>query len=123
MFNVIMCYMDQIIIVKDKISRKELIEMAKTFYITMIKGVVDIDNEIVAFGGEYHIDASNVLVQMGYKQSNIWGFNFVFDKPNDSAIEYISLINIKPSSGNLEMEVVDEDIRNKMKRIILSKIK
>lgn len=115
--------MDQIIIVKDKISRKELIEMAKTFYITMIKGVVDIDNEIVAFGGEYHIDASNVLVQMGYKQSNIWGFNFVFDKPNDSAIEYISLINIKPSSGNLEMEVVDEDIRNTMKRIILSKIK
>ena len=48
-------------IVEDKISLQELREVAKEFYSTMIKGVVDVEKEIAAFGGEYHADANEML--------------------------------------------------------------
>ncbi len=109
-------------IINEKISKEELVQLAKTFYVTMIKGVVDLETESVAFGGEYHIDANNYLIENGSKQANLWGFNIFFDRPRESWIEYTSLINIRPQVGNMEMEVKDQSIRNRMKRIIDSKI-
>ena len=88
----------------------------------MIKGVVDIGKEIVAFGGEYHIDSNNILINNGSSQSDIWGFNILFDKPRESWIEYVSLINIRPHANNFDMEVQDAAIRDKMKKIVNSKI-
>ena len=52
-------------IVNDKISVEELKIIARVFYVTMIKGVVDIEKEVIAFGGEYHIDANQVLLENG----------------------------------------------------------
>lgn len=111
-----------IVIVEDRISKAELEEIAETFYISMIKGVVDIKKEIIAFGGEYHIDANTVLIDNGSNQSDLWGFNVIFEKPKESWIEYTSLINIRPQAGNLSMEIQDVVIRDTMKRIINSKI-
>lgn len=109
-------------IVKDKISTEELEAIGQEFYQSIIKGVVDIEKQIVAFGGEYHIDASEILINNGSSQNDVWGFNIVFDRPKDSWIEYISLINIRPQVGNLDMEVQDKALREKMKNIINSKI-
>ena len=109
-------------IVENKISLLELREVAKEFYVTMVKGVLDIEKEIIAFGGEYHADANEILIESGSRQSDVWGFNIYFDRPRDSWIEYVSLINIRPKAGNMEMEIKDNAIRNKMKTIINSKI-
>ncbi len=109
----------EIKIIKNSISKKELLEIAKDFYIDMIKGVVDIERGILAVGGEYHIDANMVLVKNGSKQQNIWGFNWYFDRISDERIEYVSLINIRPSQGNKTMEVQDAFLRDIMKTIIL----
>jgi hypothetical protein len=100
-------------IVEDPISLEELRELAREFYVTMIKGVVDIEKEIVAFGGEYHMDANRILLEHGSNQSDIWGFNVELDRPRDSWIEYVSLINIRPLDGNRDMEVQDKTIRAK----------
>lgn len=110
-------------VVNDSISKDELKEIAKEFYVSMIKGVVDIEQEIIAFGGEYHIDANVVLIENGSKQGDVWGFNVILEQAPDSWIEYISLINIRPQAGNMNMEVQDDKIRQKMKKIINSKIK
>lgn len=109
-------------IVENTISINELKKLAKTFYITMIKGVVDIDREVVAFGGEYHMDANIVLLENESEQKNIWGFNLYFDRPQNEWIEYTSLINIRPQVGNNDMEVQDENVKDVMKKIINSKI-
>ena len=106
-------------IVSDKITETELREIAKVFYVEMVKGVVDIEREIIAMGGEYHMDANTVLIDNGSKQQNVWGFNWYFDKIGDERIEYVSLINIRPSQGNKIMEVQDVFLRDKMKSIIL----
>lgn len=106
-------------IIDKKITESELREIAKDFYGYMIKGVVDIEQEILAMGGEYHIDANMVLIKNGSKQQNIWGFNWYFDKTEERQIEYISLINIRPAQKNRSMEIQDESLRSAMKTIIL----
>ena len=106
-------------IINKKITESELQEIAKDFYGEMVKGVVDIEREILAMGGEYHMDANNLLIENESKQQNIWGFNWYFNKEGDERIEYISLINIRPTQGNRTMEMQDKSLRDKMKLIIL----
>jgi hypothetical protein len=109
-------------VVEDRIDIKELKEIAKEYYFPMIKGVVDIDKEIIAFGGEYHMDANMVLIDNGSSQSNVWGFNVYLDKDRNDWIEYTSLINIRPSLGNMQIELKDQIIRDKIKSIVNKKI-
>ena len=106
-------------IINDKISEKELREIAKDFYGNMIKGVVDVEREILAMGGEYHMDANEILIKNKSKQQDIWGFNWYFDKSGDERIEYVSLINIRPGQDNRKMEVQNAFLRDRMKSIIL----
>ncbi len=108
-------------IVKDTIGHSEVEELAKEFYRDMIKGVVDLEREIIALGGEYHIDANNVLISDGSKQKDIWGFNL--NLGGDIDIEYTALINIRPAAGNNGMTINDGAIRDKMKKIITKRVK
>lgn len=112
----------QIIIIEKTVPIAELEKISKEYYAPMIKGVVDIEREIVAFGGEYHIDANQKLIELGYEQKNIWGFNIHLEKLREQWIEYISLINIRPAANNLDMEVQDPEIRARMKEIVNKKI-
>jgi hypothetical protein len=106
-------------IIDKKIEDAELKEIAKDFYGEMVKGVVDIEQKILAMGGEYHMDANTILIENGSKQPDVWGFNWYFDRVGDEQIEYVSLINIRPAQGNRVMEVQDESLRDKMKEIII----
>lgn len=105
-------------IINKPITRSEAKEIAKEFYVDMVKGVVDIEREIIALGGEWHMDANNMLTADGSRQSDIWGFNFHFNKEPQDTIEYISLINIRPADGNYDMVVEDESRRGVMSAII-----
>ncbi len=107
-------------IVKDKISKTEVEDLAQEFYVDMIKGVVDIRREVTALGGEWHIDSNLVLMGDGSLQKDVWGFNFYLE---DGRIEHISLINIRPLQNNKTLEVEDPSIRNKMDAIIRKIIK
>lgn len=112
----------RIVITENTIPFAEIEEISKEYYAPMIKGVVDIENEIVAFGGEYHIDANQKLIELGYEQKNIWGFNIHLEKPREEWMEYTSLINIRPHAENFDMEVQNPDIRARMKQIVDKKI-
>ena len=105
-------------IINKPITRVEAKEIAKEFYVDMVKGVVDLEREIIALGGEWHIDANNVLMAEGSQQRDVWGFNFHFNKEPQDTIEYISLINIRPMEGNYDMVVQDESRRKAMRAII-----
>ena len=106
-------------IIDKKITESELREIAKNFYLDMIKGVVDIKRKILAVGGEYHIDANMILIENGSQQQNLWGFNWYFDRISDKRLEYISLINIRPAQGNRAMEVQDASLRDSMHAVIV----
>lgn len=105
-------------IIDKPITRTEAKKIAEEFYVDMVKGVVDLEREIIALGGEWHMDSNMLLVADGSQQADVWGFNFHFNKAPEDQIEYISLINIRPAQGNYDMVVEDESRRQGMRKII-----
>ena len=110
-------------IIRDKITKPELEELAKEFYVEMVKGVADIERNIIALGGEWHMDANQVLIEDGSNQQNLWGFNIYLNKPKKEMLEYNSLINIRPNQGNKSMEIENEEIKNKIFEIVNNLVK
>ncbi len=106
----------EIIIASEPVTRDTLFTLAKEWHHSLVKGVADIERGLVALGGEWHMDANNRLIEDGSEQKNIWGFNIYPNENGDAAIEYISLINIRPAQGNRSMEIVSEATRVAVRR-------
>ena len=105
-------------IIKEKISKEELKKLAKESFGDMFKIVVDIEKKVLAAGGELHADAVKLLLDEKSEGKNLWGANFYPFKPIEKRIEYNALINIRPEQNNRKMEIGDEKICNKIKRIV-----
>ena len=104
-------------IITEKISRSELLQMAKEGFGDMVKAVVDVKRRIIAVGGELHADAEAVLLENGSKQENLWGINIYPEKTAEERIEFTSLINIRPSIGNRSMDIQDSHIVDTINQI------
>ena len=109
-------------IINNSITYNQAIEIGKEYYEDIIKGVVDIKRQIIAIGGEMHVDAEEVLLKDGSKQSDLWGFNILTDKDKENCLVYESFINIRPRDNNKDLEVQNPEIRNRMKEIIFERI-
>lgn len=104
-----------ILIIKKKATPEELQKMAEDLGGFYIKVVVDIDRELLAGGGERHIDAEQLLLKNGSQQHYLWGGG-IHIKTND--IDYNSMINLRPGEGNPSRDVLSEEIRKKFDKII-----
>lgn len=113
----------EIKIVTEIISRDEIVALAHAWYGDMIKGAVDVEKEILALGGEYHMDANVRLVEHGSVQRAIWGFNIHLNRPREEWIECTSLINIRPAQSNRGMLIEEPKLQEKMREIINKKIR
>ncbi len=109
-------------VLKTKISKNELETLAETTYGDMVKGVVDLQNKIIALGGDLHADCEEVLLKQGSHQVNLWGFNIFPARSREQRLEYTSLINIRPKQGNFYPEVKDEGLRQQIKTLVDSLI-
>ncbi|MFH1178163.1 MAG: DUF5674 family protein [bacterium] len=107
-----------ILIVHKPVDKETLDALAKEWHQMLVKGVADISLGTVALGGEWHIDANNKLIEEGSEQKNLWGFNIYPKEKGDAAIEYNSLINIRPAQGNRSMEIVSEEIRKAVHKTV-----
>ena len=105
-------------IIKEKISSQELKGIAEETFGNMVKSAVDVEREILAVGGELHSDAEAILIEDGSKGNNVWGVNIYLNKPKKERIEFSALINIKPLSGNLSMEIQSPEIIKKITKIV-----
>jgi len=109
----------EIRIIKEKITREQLKEFAREGYGSVLKVVVDIEKEIIALGGEFHSDANLLLIEKeGSNQRDIWGFNISPKRSKENWIEFVSLINIRPSDNNFDMEIKNKKIKEKIKQIV-----
>lgn len=105
-------------IVKEKIKLSELIEMAALMLGNLVKAVVDIEKEIMVVDAELHSDEEALLLQEGSRQENIWGINIYPELPADERIEFDSMINLRPSSGNRTRSVDSPELRKKIESIV-----
>jgi len=109
-------------LIDNVINKSDIQKLAEEFYEEMIKGVVDLEGEVIALGGEMHADAEELLLKQGSRQQDLWGFNLLLDKTFDDAIEYQSFINIRPRDGNRTHEIENVDIRRKVKEVIKKRV-
>jgi len=109
-------------IVEEKVSINELQQIASEMFGNLIKAVVDIENEILVIDAELHSDQEALLLNKGSKQENLWGINIYPSAEIDDRIEFDSMINLRPSFGNNSRSVEDDNIRNRIRDIVNSKI-
>jgi len=116
--------MPEIKIIKEPITRQELNKIAKERFGDLIKAAVDIEQEIMAVGGEFHMDEQIFLFEeAGSKQQNTWGINIYPEETGEKFIEFDSMINLKPNQGNRTRNIDNPDIRNKIVEIVNKLIK
>lgn len=99
---------------------KDVRALALEDYGDMIKGTVDIIENKVALGGDYHMETCELLVEDGSKHTNIWGFNIRFEEDQNGILEFDSLVNIKPALGNKSRSVENPEIIEQATKIIHS---
>jgi len=105
-----------VVLLTRRIDSAELRRLAERFE-EMVKYVVDVERRLIAIGGEMHSDAEQVLLEEGSRQADLWGANYYPGRGRDGCIEYTSLINIRPASGNRGMELQDPALRQTVQEI------
>ena len=96
------------------ITRDELKEIAAGSFGDLVKAVVDVERLLIAIDAELHSDLEALLLENGSKQKDLWGINFYPDCAGEDFIEFDSMINMRPSQGNMSRGVEDTDIRRKI---------
>lgn len=110
-------------IVKTGIPLNELQETARETFGNMVKAVVDVERRIMAIGGELHSDEEALLLSNGSKQKNLWGINIYPFLVKKEWIEFDSIINLRPSQGNVSRDVEKESIREEIVSIVNELVK
>lgn len=106
-------------IVREKLSRAELQKIAAERFGDLVKAAVDIEQEVIALGAELHADAEAELIgKEGSRRENVWGINLYPAETGDAFLEFDSMINLKPASGNRTRGVEDEAVRKKIRTIV-----
>jgi hypothetical protein len=108
----------EIVIVRTSVTKAALKAMAEQQFGDMVKAVVDIDQGIMAIGGELHADEEAQLLEQGSLQTNLWGINIYPERPASECIEFDSMINIRPSGGNRSRYVERPEIRDAVTAIV-----
>jgi hypothetical protein len=109
-------------IISATISLAELKAMAKDLFGDMVKGVVDVDKELLALDAELHADLEALLLEQGSLQKNLWGINIYPELTGADFLEFDSMINLRPSQNNMSRGVEDEALRQKIASIIARRV-
>lgn len=112
-----------IIIVAKQITKGKLQQLTREGYGDIVKAVVDLKKEIMAVGGEMHVDEEQLLLEQGSKQADLWGINIYSDKKGEAMVEFDSVINIRPRQNNHSRYVESETVRRKILVIVRKLVK
>jgi len=102
------------IVILQKPATAQDINKAKEEYKSYIKVTMDIEQEVVAIGGEYHFDAEQKLLAMGCRQENIWGGGIDL---TTKRIDANAMINIRPKQ-NEATEIMDSIVKEKFVSVV-----
>lgn len=107
-----------LLIVRAKIDQETLKKIAEDLK-GYIKIVVDVRRQILAAGGEKHVDGERLLLEDGSRQEDLWGAGLDLET---GEMDFDSLINLRPTQ-NRSREILDEEIRKKAASLIESLLK
>ena len=106
-------------LVENTILIDELKSMSENMFGTLVKAVVDIEKGIMVVDAELHSDEEELLLESESQQENLWGINLYPENvDNENWIEFDSMINIRPASGNRSRGIDDPKIRERITTIV-----
>lgn len=105
-------------ILEKPITVKELKGIAADSFGDMVKAVVDVERKLVAIDAELHADLEALLLDDGSSQNDLWGINFYPGLAGDDFVEFDSMINMRPSQGNMSMGVEDPGVRENILAVV-----
>lgn len=105
-------------LISENIPLSDLKKIAKSRFGNLVKAVVDIEKEIMVIDAELHADEEAFLLDKGSLQKNLWGINVYPDLPSPDWIEFDSMINVRPSIGNLTRNISNPETKMKIKSIV-----
>jgi len=105
-------------ILVDIITIDELRQIAANTFGDLVKAVVDIDRDLIAIDAELHSDLEALLIEDGSRQNSLWGINLYPDIEDDGFIEFDSMINLRPSQGNMSRAIDSPDIQKRIVYIV-----
>lgn len=105
-------------IIKNQIKIDELKQNAQNMFGNLVKAVVDIESKCIAVFGELHSDEEALLLSKGSQQENLWGINIYPNLEKEKRIEFDSMINLRPSQGNMSRGVDDLKVKEKIIKIV-----
>lgn len=84
-----------------------------------VKGVVDVEKELLAVDAEFHADLEQFLLENGSDQRDLWGINLYFEEEEpDDFIEFDSMINLRPAQNNRSRGVDDPNLQKRIQKVI-----
>jgi hypothetical protein len=104
----------KIYLLKERATSEQMREMLESLE-NYVKLAVDVEEKILAGGGILHADCEAVLLENGSIQENIWGADWL---PFTREVTFESLINIRPRQNNLGLEIKDEELRERIEKIV-----
>ncbi len=108
-----------LILVKEKISQDDLKKAAEDLD-GYVKFVVDLEKGILTAGGKMHVEGEQLLLKEGSNQSDLWGGGLDLET---GEVDFDSMINIRPNQGNSSRTVLDQNIREKILKIVNNLLK
>jgi hypothetical protein len=105
-------------ILRQRTPLSHLRSCCMTHFTEMIKADVDTERRVMAVDAEMHADLEEELLSDGSDQRHVWGINLYPDKSGAQFIEYHSLINIRPSQGNLSMVITDPALQRSIAAVV-----
>ncbi|MCX5924190.1 MAG: DUF5674 family protein [Candidatus Dependentiae bacterium] len=108
------------LVVDQTITVDELKEMASKMFGGMIKAVVDLEKRIMVIDGEMHGDEEfYCIMELESQQEDLWGINLYPSKAKrEHWIEFDSMINVRPSSGNKSRKVENVGIQKQIAELV-----
>lgn len=109
--------------VQTTISLDELKKMSDSMFGSLVKAVVDIEQEILVVDAPLHSDQEEFLLDAGSLQNNLWGINLHPQAFGTATfIEFDSMINLRPGAGNKSCGVDDPLIQEKIRVIVAKRV-
>lgn len=105
------------------VSISELNQLAEASFGDFVKGVVDIDKNILGLGGELHADIEAVLLEQGSEQKSLWGINLYPDQALPDMLEFDSMINLRPNQNNRTRGVDDPGLQQRILELVTNLVK
>jgi hypothetical protein len=103
---------------REPISVDELRRLAAERFGGLVKAVVDLERRIMVVDAELHADQEAELLAGGSRRQDLWGINFYPDLPESDWLEFDSMINLRPFSGNRSRGVDDPATREKIAALV-----